>query len=192
MSSTTPATDPRAQASYQVRFDQGSAGARRIGSGADVIVWVDVLTDVPSPGIPDLPAGAAVLEGGFIDAGAAAAWLLAEQERLGRRLYIAIVAAGDRDGAFAADDVLASGAIVDALIDLGIDDTSPEAAVACGAFTALRRAERHLTGASGSGRSAIASGVDASTVHAASGLDSSTSVRVARAGVEVGTVTAHA
>ena len=135
-----------------------------------------------SPGIPELPAGPAVLEGGFIDAAAAAAWLLAEQERLGRRLYIAIVAAGDRDGAFAADDVLASGAIVDALIDLGIDDTSPEAAVACGAFTALRRAVRHLTGASGSGRSAVASGVDAATVHAASGLDSSTSVRVARVG----------
>ncbi len=192
MSSNTPAFDPRAQASYQVRFDQGVAGARRIGSGVDVIVWVDVLTDVPSPGIPELPAGPAVLEGGFIDAAAAAAWLLAEQERLGRRLYIAIVAAGDRDGAFAADDVLASGAIVDALIDLGIDDTSPEAAVACGAFTALRRAVRHLTGASGSGRSAVASGVDAATVHAASGLDSSTSVRVARAGVEVGAVSAQA
>jgi len=191
MSSNTPA-DPRAQASYQVRFDQGAAGARRISSGVDVIVWVDVLTDVPSPGAPELPAGPAVLEGGFIDAAAAAAWLLAEQERLGRRLYIAIVAAGDSDGAFAADDVLASGAIVDALIDLGIDDTSPEAAVACGAFTALRRAVRHLTGASGSGRSAIASGVDAAMVHAASGLDSSSSVRVARVGAEVGAVNARA
>jgi len=81
---------------------------------------------------------------------------------------------------------------VDALIDLGIDDTSPEAAVACGAFTALRRAVRHLTGASGSGRSAIASGVDAAMVHAASGLDSSSSVRVARVGAEVGAVNARA
>ena len=192
MSSNTSASGPRAQAGYQVRFDQGVAGAHRIGNGVDVIVWVDVLTDVAPTGIPELPAGPAVREGGFIDAAAAAAWLLAEQERLGRRLLIAIVAAGDPDGAFAADDVLASGAIVDALIDLGIDDTSPEAAVACGAFTALRRAVRHLTGASGSGRSAVASGVDTATVHAASGLDSSTSVRVARIGVEVGRVSAPA
>jgi len=192
MSTDTPAFDPRAQASYQVRFDQGVAGAHRIGGTVDVIVWVDVLTDAPSTAIPELPAGPAVLEGGFIDAAAVAAWLLAEQERLGRRLFIAIVAAGDPDGAFAADDVLASGAIVDALVDLSIDDTSPEAAVACGAFTSLRRAVRHLTGASGSGRSAIASGVDPAAVHAASGLGSSASVRVARVGVEVGAVGAPA
>ena len=192
MSSNTTAFGTRAQAGYQVRFDQGAAGAHRISGGVDVIVWVDVLADVASPGIPDLPDGPAVLEGGFIDAAAVAAWLLAEQERLARRLYIAIVAAGDREGAFAADDVLASGAVVDALVGLGIDDISPEAAVACGAFTSLRRAVRHLTGASGSGRSAVASGVDAATVHAASGLDSSTSVRVARVGVEVGGVSAQA
>ena len=55
-----------------------------------------------------------------------------------------------------------------------------------------RRAVRHLTGASGSGSSAVASGADAATVHAASGLDSSTSVRVARVGVEVGGVSAQA
>ncbi len=192
MSSNTPAFEPRAQASYQVRFDQGVAGAHRVSGGADVIVWVDVLSDVPSPAVPDLPAGPAVLEAGFIDAAAVAAWLLAEQERLGRRLYIAIVAAGGDDGAFAADDVLAAGAVVDALVDLGVDDTSPEAAVACGAFTSLRRAVRHLTGASGSGRAAVASGVDPATVHAASVLDSSATVRVARVGAEVGVVGATA
>ncbi|GAA1811161.1 2-phosphosulfolactate phosphatase [Agromyces neolithicus] len=186
MFSRTPDLRPRAQASYQVRFDQGVAGAHRIGGGADVVVWVDVLTDVPSPAISEMPAGPAVLEGGFIDASAIAAWLLAEQERLGRRLYIAIVAAGDPDGAFAADDVLASGAIVDALIALGIDDTSPEAAVACAAFTSLRRAVRHLTGASGAGRSAVASGVDSAEIHAASALDSSSVVRISRTGVVTG------
>jgi 2-phosphosulfolactate phosphatase len=187
MSANTPAFEPRSQASYQVRFDQGVAGAHRISGGVDVIVWVDVLADAPSHAVPDLPAGpAAVLEAGFIDAAAVAAWLLAEQERLGRRLFVAIVAAGGDDGAFAADDVLAAGALVDALVDLGVDDTSPEAAVACGAFTSLRRAVRHLTGASGSGRAAVASGVDAASVHAASTLDSSASVRIARVGAEVG------
>ncbi|GAA1766865.1 2-phosphosulfolactate phosphatase [Agromyces humatus] len=190
MSQSTPEFDPRAQASYQVRFDQGVTGAQRIGGGADVIVWVDVLADVPSRAIPELPAGPAVLEAGFIDVAAVAAWLLAEQERIGRRVFIAIVAAGGSDGAFAADDVLAAGAIVDALIDLGIDDTSPEAAVACGAFTSLRRAVRHLTGASGSGRAATAAGVDPAVVHAASGLDSSSSVRITRTGADVGAVDA--
>lgn len=192
MSANTPAFDPRTQASYQVRFDQGVSGAHRIRAGVDVIVWVDVLTDDPSQAIPELPAGPALLEAGFVDAAAVAAWLLAEQERLGRRLFIAIVAAGGGEGAFAADDVLAAGAVVDALVDLGIDDISPEAAVACGAFTSLRRAVRHLTGASGSGRAALASGVDAAAVHAAGGLDSSTSVRIARVGSEVGAVRATA
>ncbi|MCD2441610.1 2-phosphosulfolactate phosphatase [Agromyces sp. SYSU K20354] len=192
MSQSTTGFEPRAQASYQVRFDQGVGGAQRISGGADVIVWVDVLADVPSPAVPELPAGPAVLEAGFVDAAAVAAWLLTEQERVGRRLYIAIVAAGDGGGAFAADDVLAAGAVVDALIDLGIDDTSPEAAVACGAFTSLRRAVRHLTGASGSGRAAVASGVDPAAVHAASGLDSSTSVRIVRAGAEAGVAGATA
>ena len=192
MPSNAPAPDPRAQSKYQVRFDQGASGARRISGGVDAIVWVDVLADVPPSSIPELPAGPALLEAGFIDAAAVASWLLAEQERLGRRLFVAVVAAGSDDGAFAADDVLAAGAIVDALVDLGVDDTSPEAAVACGAFTALRRAVRHLTGASGSGRAVVASGVDASAVHAASGLNSSSTVRVARVGDEVGAAGASA
>ena len=192
MPSNTPESGPHAQSKYQIRFDQGVGGARRVRGGVDVIVWVDVLADVSSSTIPELPAGPAVLEAGFVDAAAVAAWLLAEQERIGRRLFIAIIAAGGNDGAFAADDLLAAGAVVDALIELGIDDTSPEAAVACGAFTSLRRAVRHLTGASASGRAALASGVDPATVHAASGLDSSTSVRIARVGAEVGGVGATA
>ena len=40
--------------------------------------------------------------------------------------------------------------IVDALVGLGIDHTSPEAAVACAAFEGLRHAATHLIGASGS------------------------------------------
>ena len=63
MSSNTSASGPRAQAGYQVRFDQGVAGAHRIGNGVDVIVWVDVLTDVAPTGIPELPAGPGFLDG---------------------------------------------------------------------------------------------------------------------------------
>ncbi len=45
------------------------------------------------------------------------------------------------------EDLLAAGAVVDALVATGIDHTSPEAAVACAAYTGLRRAVRHLVSA---------------------------------------------
>jgi len=82
--------------------------------------------------------------------------------------------------------VLAAGAVVDALADLGIDDTSPEAAVACAAYTGLRRAVVHLTTASVSGREALAAGADPAAVRAAgvvggSGVGARTA-RIVRAG----------
>lgn len=49
---------------------------------------------------------------------------------------------------FAVEDLLAAGAVVDALTEVGIDHTSPEAAAACAAYTGLRRAVRHLVSAS--------------------------------------------
>ena len=203
---------PFAQTKYQVRFDQGTAGAARIGAGVDVLVWVDVLAEAPAddsvtdaagmealatapvalgePQVPAevveaVPATAAVLVAGLVDARAAAAALLAEQERLGRRASLAIVAAGRADGGFAADDVLAAGAVIDALAELGIDDTSPEAAVACAAFTGLRRAVAHLTTASGAGRAAVAAGADPASVRAAGMLGSSATARIVRAGAAV-------
>ena len=59
-------------------------------------------------------------------------------------------AGADEPIRFAIEDQLAAGAIVDALVGLGIDHTSPEAAVACAAFEGLRHAATHLIGASGS------------------------------------------
>lgn len=183
---------PDGQAKYQVRFDWGRRGAARITAGIDVLVRVDVLPDaaVPTPA-PEarfddadlaLAPAAAVLDAGFIDASATARWILAEQERLGRRAYIAVIATGDADGAYTADDLLGAGAIIDALAVLGIDDTSPEAAVAAAAFGGLRRAVRHLTSASASGRAASATGMSAGELHAAAALDSSGTARVLRAG----------
>jgi hypothetical protein len=193
VSEWTPAADPAAQAKYQVRFDQGVEGAARIGAVADVLVWVDQVTDAagdpttagatPSVPVEALEAApqAAVVVAGLHDAAAVAAWILAEQERLGRRAYLAIVAAGRADGGFAADDVLAAGAVVDALTALGIDDTSPEAAVASFAFTGLRRAVAHLATASVSGRAAIAAGVDPAVLRRRATRDAAATVRVVRA-----------
>ena len=193
MSEWTPAADPAAQAKYQVRFDQGVEGVARIAGAADVLVWVDqVATDaagatsadgrrssVPDEALAAAP-DAAVLVAGLHDAAAVAAWILADQEQLGRRSYVALVAAGRADGGFAADDVLAAGAVVDALIDHGIDDTSPEAAVAASAFTGLRRAVAHLATASIAGRDAIAAGVQPAALRRAAVPDPDAVVRVVR------------
>jgi 2-phosphosulfolactate phosphatase len=194
VSETTPAAGPAAQAKYQVRFDQGVDGVRRVGDGVHVVVWVDqTATDaaagasedpphVPHAVLDAAPAGAAVLAANLRDASAAAAWILAEQERLGRRAYLAVVAAGRADGGFAADDVLAAGAVIDALIELGIDDTSPEAAVASAAYAGLRRAVAHLATASAAGREAISAGADPAVLRRDAASDAAATARVVREG----------
>ena len=53
---------------------------------------------------------------------------------------------------FAVEDLLAAGAVIDALAEVGIDHNSPEAAAAAAAYTGLRRATRHLLSASASAR----------------------------------------
>ncbi|WP_158865697.1 2-phosphosulfolactate phosphatase [Leifsonia sp. AG29] len=169
----TPVPDAFAQAKYQVRFDWAAEGAETIAADADVVAWVDVL-DGPDP--LDLPpslaraTGAALLRAGFADAPAVARWILDEQVRLGRRAMVSLVAAGGRTpgGAtrFAVEDLLAAGALVDALASVGIDYASPEAAAACASFTGLRGAVAHLLTASASGQALIAAGADPADIAA--------------------------
>ena len=83
---------------------------------------------------------------------------------------------------FAIEDQLAAGAIVDALVGLGIDHTSPEAAVACAAFEGLRHATTHLIGASGSAVELVEQGFRAD-VRFASERDASRVVPELRGGV---------
>jgi 2-phosphosulfolactate phosphatase len=93
-----------------------------------------------------------VVEANFATAGAVAQWVAALQKEQGRRLSIAIVAAGERrpagDIRFAVEDQLAAGAVIDRLAQAGLDATSPEAAAAEGAFLHLQRAVGHLLTAS--------------------------------------------
>lgn len=92
-----------------------------------------------------------VLSSGLEDAADTARRLLAEQLRLGRRLPIAVIAAGGHwpDGAprWNVGDLLAAGALVDALCEAGIDFHSPACAVASAAYVELRGAVRHLVSA---------------------------------------------
>jgi 2-phosphosulfolactate phosphatase len=141
---------PRSQSSYQVRFEWGAAGATAIAVDADVVAWVDEIGSEP------VPAGARTTA--LAEAEEFARWCLARQEELGGRFRIAVVAAGatQPDGSlrFAVEDLLAAGAIIDAIAELGIDHQSPEAAAAAAAYTGLRKATRHLVNASVSAREA--------------------------------------
>ena len=79
-----------------------------------------------------------------------------QQELAGGRFRVAIIAAGvtRADGSlrFAVEDLLAAGAIIEAIADRGIDHQSPEAAAAASAYRGLSTATRHLINASVSAR----------------------------------------
>jgi 2-phosphosulfolactate phosphatase len=117
---------------------------------------------------------------------AVARWVLAYQQRLGRRINVAVVAAGERraDDTLrpAVEDQLGAGALIGALAALGIDACSPEAAVAAAGFDALRRAVGHLLTASVSARELAAVG-QLADVKLAAQLDVSQVVPVMRDGV---------
>ncbi|MFE4467573.1 hypothetical protein ACFRFH_02050 [Leifsonia sp. NPDC056824] len=185
-SQTDPSTVPAAhrQAKYQVRFDWAADGAAAVAADADVVVWVDAIEDRPVAEAV-LPGTGAVVAAGLADAAAVAAWVLAEQVRLGRRAMVALVAAGGTSAGggtrFAVEDLLAAGAVVDALATLGIDYSSPEAAAACAAFTGLRGAVAHLLTASVSGQERIAAGADPAALAASGRLGTVSEVRVLRA-----------
>ncbi|QAY60215.1 phosphosulfolactate phosphohydrolase [Microbacterium protaetiae] len=195
------------QSFYQVRLEWGIDGLARL-QPADVVVVVDVLrfttaaADAASRG-ESLPldhsgsvngaplaaaaTGALVMAGSLRNAGAVARRIFAEQQRRGGRVTVAVLPAGERakDAAdairFAIEDQLGAGAIIAALSDLGIDHISPEAAVACESFRALRGAVRHLLTASGSGQELIERGLRDDVLHAAE-LDAVDAVPVLREG----------
>jgi len=186
---------PFDQSPYQVRFDWGVAGLRRLAP-ADIVVVVDVLrfsstvTDAVASGravsLTDaagwsrngaVVAGAAgeatVLIGALRNASAVARAVLEIQNRRQQRTSVAVIAAGELTDAgdlrFAVEDQLGAGSIIAALSDLGADHTSPEAAAACESARGLRRAMRHLLTASGSGRE-LADGVAATAKMEAAGI----------------------
>ncbi|GGE81703.1 2-phosphosulfolactate phosphatase [Mycetocola zhadangensis] len=169
---------PTAQSKYQVRFDVGVDGLTRIGA-ADIVIWVDslALSDT-SAVLQTLDPSTSVVVADLTNRTAVAQWVLDTQVQRGRRVSVAVVAAATVGG-FASNDLLASGAVIDALVALGIDFTSPEAAVACAAFEGLRNAVGHLFTASVAGQELIAAD-QRERVTSAAKIDSSTEVSVLR------------
>lgn len=153
------------------------AGGARIAL-ADAVQWSKNGAAVVTAAIaaPDAQEPT-VLVGGIRNAAAVARAVMTLQERRGDRVSVTVIAAGERTDAdelrFAVEDQLGAGAIIAALADLGIDHSSPEAAVAAESFRALRRGLRHLLIGSGSGRE-LEDGVPSTARMAASAIRSST------------------
>ncbi|SMH30719.1 2-phosphosulpholactate phosphatase [Rathayibacter oskolensis] len=148
------------QANYQIRFDWGSRALRALAP-ADITVVVDALPGGAAE--PDLAGiDGRVVRSGLADRSAVARWILERQHENGGRTSVNVVAVGEIDdageGRFAMEDQLAAGALIDALIGLGIDHVSPDAAVASASYEGLRRACGHLLSASPSGRVLTAAG----------------------------------
>ena len=159
------------QSRYQVRFDWGVSGADAIAPGAHVIVWVDALPGGAADPLA-IAHDAAIVTGSIGSRAAVAQWILERQVELGDRVFVAVVAAGSDDGRFCVEDLVAAGAVIDALAEVGLDYTSPEAAAAGGAFAGLRNAGSHVLTASVSGQELLATGgpeaVDAARAASAS------------------------
>ena len=188
--------DSTPQQKYQVRFDWGQGGFRALAEAADVLIIADALPSLsahnPAAHIPaaQLPPSTAnvtanatadatptrVIAASLANRRAVAEWVLARQTEKGGRFSVAIIAAGDTraDGSFKpnVEDLLAAGAVIDALTDLGIDHCSPDAAAAAAAFVGLKQALKHLVSASQSGQELLAAD-RADDVKAATALDSS-------------------
>jgi hypothetical protein len=177
------------QERYQVRFEWGETGARRITPDAHAVVVVDELDGHGQASAAQLAAAIAEASGGSAavfcateaSASDAATRILGLQTDLGHRAVVAIVAAGslDADGyRVAVEDALAAGAVVDALAALGIDFTSPEAAMVCASWQGLRKATGHLltasvsaAGVGGAARGDAAAGAGAAGVGSGAGAD---------------------
>jgi phosphosulfolactate phosphohydrolase-like enzyme len=149
-------SDPRNQSKYQIRFDWGYDGAAAIASGAHIVVWADALATGEAFDASRIPGDSAVVAGTVGSAKAVAAWVLEKQVALGDRATVAVIAAGRDGGGFAVEDLLAAGAVIDAISAVGIDFISPEAAAAVGAFAGLRNATSHVLTASVTGQEIIA------------------------------------
>jgi len=154
-------------------------GAAAIAPGAHVVIWADALQTSGAPDVLALRTDAAVLAGTVGNRATAAQWVLARQAELGDRVIVAVVAAGTDDARFAVEDLLAAGAIIDAIAALGIDFVSPEAAAAIGAYEGLRNATSHVLTASVTGKQLAASG-DLDLLAAARVANASDELRVLR------------
>lgn len=145
---------PKAQSQYQVRFDIGVDSPLAGSDDLDLVVLIDTLglnDRVPSAKVQ-------IVQGGFSNPSAIAAWTLEAQSRANDRCTVLVLAVEGVSSEFAVENFLAAGAVIDSLASVGIDYCSPEAASACAAFLGLKCALTHLVSASTAGRSLAQNG----------------------------------
>lgn len=147
---------PHTQQQYQVRFATTEAGEL----SADLLCWVDVF------GLAPAPAGVARTVT-FRNRAEAARWIVAEQERRQARTSVLVIAAGSAvPGDPAIENLIAAGALIAALSELGLDHTSPEAAAALATWLGVQPAFKHLLGATAAAKALKAAGESASVTAA--------------------------
>lgn len=111
---------------------------------ADVLFWADAFAVEP-------PAGTQLVT--LRNRAVRAAEVLALQtQRNERTSVLVLVAPGTVPGEFPAANLAVAGAFIEALSELGVDHTSPEAATALAAWQGVKPARKHLLRASGAAR----------------------------------------
>lgn len=175
-SKLTSMTDPRSQATYQLRLGWGASGLTTLASSGIVVV-VDAIGDsralaAQAAALPHTPS---VYLASLRNATATAEAVVAEQIERGGRTAINLILAGtesepDEAAGFAVEDYLAAGAVADALSRFGLDHSAPDVAVATEGFRPLTRALKHLFSASAAGLELAAEG-RRDQVRAAADLD---------------------
>jgi 2-phosphosulfolactate phosphatase len=170
---------------YQVRFEWGIAGLQALAGHSDVLVLADALPSVPlgsAEGRTEPPTSLAshrVIHATFRNRKAVADWVVKQQEEKGDRFSVAVIGVGEvrADGSLrpAVEDLLAAGAVIDALSDAGIDHCSPEAGAASAAFVGMKRTLKHVLSGSESGQ-ALHGASQTRLVHEAAVLDDSAEV----------------
>ena len=131
--------------------DAATVNPAAVGLTADGLATDGLDADGLDAAARALPHHPTVFVASLRNAAATAQAVYDEQVDRGDRTAINLVLAGDADGRFAVEDYLAAGAVADALTGLGIDHSSPDAAVAAEGFRPLTRAVKHLLSASAAG-----------------------------------------
>ena len=139
---------PTTQEQYQIRLALAAPGALR----ADLVVWADAFgTSQP----PCAVAHTVSLR----NRARIARQIFAEQTLRNARTSVLVLVAPSSDSTqLPAANLAVAGALIEALSDLGLDHTSPEAALALAAWVGIRPARKHLLGATSAARLLAQSG----------------------------------
>ncbi|MCC7128613.1 MAG: 2-phosphosulfolactate phosphatase [Microbacteriaceae bacterium] len=163
------------QGQYQVRF--GSVADSTLIEAGDLDLLIHASAFESAAG--QIGGSAPVIRSNLRNRSAVAKLVLEKQTEKQGRFVVAVLVDSNPQTGTAVGDFLAAGAVIDALAELGIDYSSPEAAAACVAFQGLKSSIGHILSASVEGRLLSETG-RAAELESASRIDSSGEVVLER------------